>query len=891
MTHSIKRILVLAVISLTTSIASIAIAQTAPNSDDDQTANSAAETVTFNFREAPWPGVLSWFAEKADLTLDLTDTPTGSFNYVSDREQTVVEALDVLNGYLLPRGYVTLRRNEFLVVLKTDNPILPNLIPTVPASKLDDYGNNELVRIIVKLQGLTPSELVEQVQTVLGPHGKASALDASESLVIQGFGRSLREVVELLDNAIVPEADDELTFKAYPLKHISATDAERQIQNLFGLSGGNPYQASIARRNAYYASRSRGRDDDRDRPAQPTPLLQTMAMNMKVSALGQTNTLLVTATPAAVKLVENILESIDVPPPDGNPLALNDTTPVLRVYKVQDADEDDVAETVDAVMPGVVINEDGRHDSIHVLATPREHAEVEKLIRIIDSDGFGGGVEVIRLTKTDPYQMSDLLTALFENEDRDDRPVIRPEPQSRSLVIRATGGQMSEIKQMLLAYGETGSATTPASTGSRFRKVSLTGSNGERIARAVEELLTEDRDFDNPIRVVVPSRSTRSTRRDDSDENGSRIRVDRDSKTSQNTVASDDRFLASASVEDSACGPNAYRSEAARTQAALQTTKNINLVKEESKKDAQSSRRQRVTIEVRDGELLMYSNDGKALDEVEDTVREFLRQLPPETDWTVFYLRAAAAEDVADQLAELLRGQTTTPLVGPTYGLETSYYDQPVMRIIPDTRTNALFISGTDQELDQAERFLEFLDTTELPESMRDRVPRAIPVKHADLNAVAEMIRELYKDFMVDPAAQMEMRRRDEDRRDDDERRVLVSQSSSSGQKGLRPPGIRLTLAVDTNTSELLVSCNEHLFEQIKEVVEARDAAAFESRPQMRIVELENIGAAEMGMALDELSPRISVSSTSAGTVSRSRTSSDSRSRDRRSNSSRRNRN
>ncbi len=888
MTHSAKRFLVLAVIFLAPSIA---IAQNEPNSSDTQS-TSAAETVTFNFHEAPWPGVLSWFAEKADLTLDLTDTPTGSFNYVSDREQTVVEALDVLNGYLLPRGYVTLRRNEFLAVLKTDNPILPNLIPTVPASRLDDYGNNELVRIIVKLQGLTPSELVEQVQTVLGPHGKASALDASESLVIQGFGRSLREVVELLDNAIVPEADDELTFKAYPLTHISATDAERQIQNLFGLSGGNPYQASIARRNAYYSSRSRGRDDDRDRPSQPTPLLQAMAMNMKVSALGQTNTLLVTATPAAVKLVETILESIDVPPPDGNPLALNDTTPVLRVYKVQDADEDDVAETVDAVMPGVVINEDGRHDSIHVLATPREHAEVEKLIRIIDSDGFGGGVEVVRLTKTDPYQMSDLLTALFENEDRDDRPVIRPEPQSRSLVIRATGGQMSEIKQMLLAYGETGSATTPASTRSRFRKISLTGSNGERIARAVEELLTEDREFDNPIRVVVPSRSTRSTRRDDSDENGSRIRVDRDSKTSQKTVAADDRFLASTTVEDSACGPNACRSEAARTQTALQTTENINLVKEESKSEPQSSRRQRVTIEVRDGELLMYSNDGKALDEVEDTVREFLRQLPSETDWTVFYLRAAAAEDVADQLAELLRGQTTTPLVGPTYGLETSYYGQPVMRIIPDTRTNALFISGTDQELDQAERFLEFLDTTELPESMRDRVPRAIQVKHADLEAVAEMIRELYKDFMVDPAAQMEMRRRDDDRRDDDERRVLVSQSGSSGQKGLRPPGIRLTLAVDSNTSELLVSCNEQLFEQIKEVVEARDAAAFESRPQLRIVELENIGAAELGMALDELSPRISVSSTSAGTISRSRTSSsNSRSRDRRSSSSRRDRN
>ena len=75
------------------------------------------------------------------------------------------------------------------------------------------------------------------------------------------------------------------------------------------------------------------------------------------------------------------------------------------------------------------------------------------------------------------------------------------------------------------------------------------------------------------------------------------------------------------------------------------------------------------------------------------------------------------------------------------------------MRIIPDSRTNALFISGPESKIDQAERFLKLLDTSELPPSMRDRVPRTIPVEHADVNAVADMVRELYKDYMEDPNA------------------------------------------------------------------------------------------------------------------------------------------
>ncbi len=469
----------------------------------------AKDVFQFSFREARWERVLTWFAEKADLTLDLTDLPPGSFNYVDDRKHSVAEALDVLNGYLLPRGYVALRRNQFLVVLKTDNAILPNLLPTIPVEKLDEYGNNELLRVLVPVEGFKPSEVAEQLQTFLGAYGKASPVDASQSVLLQGFGKSLRIAVAILSHARAPVTENELQFRAFPLEHIPAADAERQIQKLFGLGGANPYAASMQRRQSYY-DRRRGDDDRKSSQNQgPSPLMQNLSANMKVSSLGRTNSLLVAATPSAVKLVENILQSIDVEQPGGKQEFLDDTTPELRVYIVDEADEDDVAETVNAIMPGVVINEDGRQNSIHIFATPKEHKDVEKLINIIDQGGGagGGGVEVIPLVRSDPYMMGDLLMSLFANEDRDDRPVITPEPRTRSLAVRATSSQMAQIKQTLASYGETGSyrMQTEGAASSRFRKVAVPGGRAEWIARAVKDLMAEDREFGNPIRVVVPA--------------------------------------------------------------------------------------------------------------------------------------------------------------------------------------------------------------------------------------------------------------------------------------------------------------------------------------------------------------------------------------------------
>jgi hypothetical protein len=142
----------------TTATASFSSRATAAATGDSPAGAGGADarngdvTLSFNFRYAPWADVLKLFAEAAGLTLDLNDVPPGTFNYYDEKTYTVTEALDVLNGYLLPKGYVLIRRDRFLVSLNIDPGIHPALLPTITVDDLPKRGQNELLIVDVPLE-------------------------------------------------------------------------------------------------------------------------------------------------------------------------------------------------------------------------------------------------------------------------------------------------------------------------------------------------------------------------------------------------------------------------------------------------------------------------------------------------------------------------------------------------------------------------------------------------------------------------------------------------------------------------------------------------------------------------------------------------------------------
>src|SRR5262249_34148973 len=81
---------------------------------------SADGKLTFSFRYQPWQDVLDWFAQQAGLSLLMESPPPGTFNYTDTRTYTPAEALDVLNGVLLTKGYTLVRHGRMLVVVNLE---------------------------------------------------------------------------------------------------------------------------------------------------------------------------------------------------------------------------------------------------------------------------------------------------------------------------------------------------------------------------------------------------------------------------------------------------------------------------------------------------------------------------------------------------------------------------------------------------------------------------------------------------------------------------------------------------------------------------------------------------------------------------------------------------
>ncbi len=190
--------------------------------------------MSFNFRYAPWEDVPKLFADASGLTLDLYAIPPGTFNYYDNGKYTPTQALDILNGYLIQKGFILVRRDEFLVVLNIDAGIPPNLVPTVTVDELPKRGRNELLTVVMSLpDGMAPEDMATEVQALLGPQGTAVPLSKTNRLVLTDIGANLLRVHNLLSGLNIE--DGEKIFRQFRLEHINVLDADVVVRDLFGL--------------------------------------------------------------------------------------------------------------------------------------------------------------------------------------------------------------------------------------------------------------------------------------------------------------------------------------------------------------------------------------------------------------------------------------------------------------------------------------------------------------------------------------------------------------------------------------------------------------------------------------------------------------------------------
>ncbi len=827
------------------------------------------QSVSFNFQNAPWNDVLKLFARIAGHTLDMQSTPPGTFTYFDKQTYTPTEALDILNGYLLQRGYLLVRRDQFLIVANISQGIAPNLVPTVEVDELTQRGRNELVRTVFVVEQMRAAEVVEDVRSLLGPQGSVTAMGTTNRLVVTGLAQNLLRVQRLLEGSSPTAGPTDYAFRAFRLEHIPASDAEPTIRALLGVSspiGSSSSSSSRSSRSSdpraaimeMMAQRMGGGDSrggssrggSRGERGDSGGGDSSGAGEARITVDERSNSLLVAARPAEIQLVEQAIKQIDLPARDGSNAFQANTGPVLKVYPVSSGDLGKVAETLAAMVPGVVINQDGRANVLHVIATETRQREVDTLIRLLDGRSGGQEMAVVPLLNLDPDWARSTLVSMFEKEGAK-APVIQTDPFGEHLVVRGNSDDLLQVKSLIVQMSQTmgGDRLIPGLNSGPVRQIPLQGQDPTQLLRTLERM------WDNggraPLRIIRPGESTsqiapprgdrpapRQSQRPTEDDSVNNEPAPRSSKNSPLglTLRTIPVVWQSGSADDEAEETDEQPSEPNREQA---------------------TERGGISITVLGDQLVISGRDEDELNALQVMLRTLMQQMGARTQWSVFYLRVAEASTTAEMLRQLFSDvELVASTTATTSRGSRSAFPAPVetvsenpIRIVPETRSNALFISGPADRVREIEQVIQLLDSNELPENYRDRLARTIPVEYANVEEVAKILSEVYADLLP--------------------QRAPVRGRGGEEESSILQAG-QLTLSVDSQNSKIVVSCNETLFRQVEDLVFSLDESAREARRTVRVVNLEYTDAATVQSTLGTLLPKVTFS-TSGSRVSSSR--------------------
>lgn len=878
----------------------------ASSSTEGDSKDRGPAKLSFNFRYAPWTEVLRLFARESGLSLDLIDVPPGTFSYFDQKSYTSEEALDVLNGYLLPKGFVLVHRDDFLVSLNIDNPIPPNLIPKVKPEDLPNRGKNELLTVTFPIEAVDAAQVASEINELKGPQGKVVALPSSNSVLVTDIGSNLLDINTMLNEMIGRPGPNDMSFKPYQIENLPVIEAEAILRSVLGIGSG------VANVSAMYDSRSRSQPNSNS--------------TITIASDERTNKLLVSTTSKTHQLIEEALKTIDVEGEASN-FSAAANKPFLRVYSVTSADAREVVKTIDALMPGIVVNEDGRNGKIHIMASPDKHSEVDNLIRQMDGMGTSSQqMSVIPLSKMDPMLAAATVRAMFL-KDGELAPTVEADIYGRQLMIRGDANQLAQIKLLLGQLGEDGTGQRDSSSESRIRTFPLSGRDPEEILPLIQRMWNqrsgssirivnpEDR---GPVRDVISpsdgssvrdqqpaSTAPASTQREPAKTQRESVQNQQNERlksfplrtASQTTVISQEPETASSEDPAPKTAPpiqqsnplefsddellNLLDSYIDRTDPQEPSTTSVpNTPRPVAPPANQSSGGNQsfpadVNITVMGDDLMLYSSDPEVLNQLEELLESAMQAIPPSTSWTVFTLQSADATEVSLMLEQLLPysnvssassgGGMLGSLTGAASSLGSGIAEMTglssiasagqSLRIIPDTRLNSLFVSGPSSQVKEVEEMLRVLDSSEWPDTLRDKVSRLISLEYADADDVLRMVKESYKVY-IDPPQQQNAR--------NNPLAAMMGGGGRGGKADSAEAQIKMTASVDSNTNQLIIWADDGLFQEVKSFVESVDESARQARRTVRVVSLRNTNSSTIKGALGTLMPKVNVSSTAS---------------------------
>lgn len=424
--------------------------------------------ISFSFKGQPWPSVLEWLADISDMSLEWEEAPAGYVDLTTRGRYTVDEVRDLLNSYLLAKGFTVMRNGELLIVVnlkKLDN----SLVPRVTMNELDQRGTYEFARAFFDLDWLVAEQAAEEVKSLLSPYGKVTALKATNRLDVLDTAGNLRRIRDLLQEEQSNSGQQRLV-EEFKLRF---TRAEEVLDTLNTLLGIEPKQAAG--------------------PVDPRQLMQAMMMaqqgggqaaiqpgkkenSVYLAVNARENSILANAPPDKMGVIRQAITAVDVPHGGKGFLADAQRVKVYRLSGLQPETLVKVLKELGSLDPTTKLEVDEKKNALVAYAPLADHLLITQLVERLD--GTGRKFEVIQLrTLSAEYVAGSIITLMngpekqddnsrrsryyswfdsgsSQQQDTTDKFWVEADIERNRLLLRANDVELAEVKALLVKLGE-----------------------------------------------------------------------------------------------------------------------------------------------------------------------------------------------------------------------------------------------------------------------------------------------------------------------------------------------------------------------------------------------------------------------------------------------------
>jgi len=349
----------------------------------------------FNFRSQKWADVLDWVAKEADLSLVMETPPPGVFNYSDSKDYSTTESIDLINGWLLTKGFTLVRRERMLMCLDLKPGLPEGAIPKVTAEELPTRGRYEFVSVLFPLEGRPAEIVLLEVKPLLGTYGKAEALVQTQQLLILDTASNLQAIQQVINKVpMLSKVDGTPVLTVYPVEH------------------GNPQQAGEVLK---------------------TIITGTVVIDIKARQIS------VNAVPSEqekAKIILGQLESNQGP----------DMQPRLQLYPVQVSDADQMLATLKLIVPDGQYRIDPLSSKLIAWASEADQKRISESLQMIQAEqpqGGGRQLQVYELKNAEPTAIATMLAYIVPTAR------VTVNPATRSLVTYGTLADHEAIRALI----------------------------------------------------------------------------------------------------------------------------------------------------------------------------------------------------------------------------------------------------------------------------------------------------------------------------------------------------------------------------------------------------------------------------------------------------------